>query len=103
VLPRPVPQGWDEAELREAMSSFSVDGSAPGELSPYVDDAFWRFLHPWGLVQGEQGPAPGLGGARFKVWRRPGGPAVETAPRGPPATKPACAGCGRAALVLPFS
>ena len=55
--PRPLPAGWTEPELREVMHSISVDGSAPGELSPYVDDAFWRFLQSWGLVHETRGTA----------------------------------------------
>lgn len=59
--PRPLPEGWTEAELRDVMHSISVDGSAPGELSPYVDDAFWRFLQSWGLVREASGTALELG------------------------------------------
>jgi SAM-dependent methyltransferase len=57
----PLPEGWTERDLAELMHSFSVDGSAPGELGHYVNDAFWRFLHTWGLVRHEQGRALELG------------------------------------------
>lgn len=64
---RPLPDGWDEAEIRAVMASFEVDGSGPGELTPYVDDALWRFLHTWGLVRDERGRALELGGNPYFI------------------------------------
>jgi len=61
ALPRPLPDGWTEDEIREVMSTFRIDGSAEGELLPYVNDALWRFLHTWGMVRGESGRGLELG------------------------------------------
>jgi SAM-dependent methyltransferase len=41
--------------------SFSIDGSAPGELRGYVSEAFWRFLRTWDLVPGGRGDLLELG------------------------------------------
>lgn len=43
------------------MATFQIDDTRPGELVPYVDDALWRFLHTWGMVRDERGPALELG------------------------------------------
>jgi SAM-dependent methyltransferase len=43
------------------MQSFVLQNTDPGQLNPYVDDAFWRFLHTWGCVRGLQGRALELG------------------------------------------
>ena len=59
--PRPLPDTWTEQQLRDVMHSFSIDASAPGELGHYVNDAFWRFLHTWGMVRDEHGTALELG------------------------------------------
>src|SRR4051812_42837782 len=68
-LPRPLPDGWDETEVREVMGSFRIDGSQPDALSGYVDEALWRFLHTWGLVRNESGKALELGGnPYFLTW-----------------------------------
>ncbi len=64
---RPLPEGWDEAKVHDVMASFRVDGSDPGELKPYADDALWRFLHTWGLVRDERGPALELGGNPYFI------------------------------------
>ena len=58
---RPVPDTWTEQQLRDVMHSFSIEASAPGELGHYVNDAFWRFLHTWGMVRDEHGTALELG------------------------------------------
>jgi len=57
----PCPEGWTEDDLRRVMQSFVLQNTAPGQLNPYVDDAFWRFLHTWGCVRGLQGRALELG------------------------------------------
>jgi SAM-dependent methyltransferase len=61
ALPRPVPPGWTEQQLREVMNTFALDNAEPGQMAGYVDDAFWRFLHTWGCVAGESGRALELG------------------------------------------
>lgn len=67
--PRPIPSGWTEAEVRAAMHSFSVSGSAPGDLDHYVNDSFGRFLHTWGLVASGDGRALELGAnPYFTTW-----------------------------------
>src|SRR5262245_1855378 len=59
ALPRPVPEGWSEDQLRAVLDSFAIDNNEP--MHGYVDDAFWRFLHTWGCVAGETGRALELG------------------------------------------
>jgi SAM-dependent methyltransferase len=61
AIARPLPDGWSEEEVRDVMSTFRIDGSAEGELQPYVDDALWRFLHTWGMVKDESGRLLELG------------------------------------------
>jgi SAM-dependent methyltransferase len=61
ALPRPVPEGWTEEELRDVMGTLRIDGGDTGELAAYLADAFWRFLHTWGLARHERGPALELG------------------------------------------
>jgi SAM-dependent methyltransferase len=43
------------------MHSFVLHDTEPGELKPYVDGAFWRFLHTWGCVRDLHGRALELG------------------------------------------
>jgi SAM-dependent methyltransferase len=65
----PLPEGWTEDDLRAAMRSFSVDGSAPGALDDYWYEAFWRFLHTWSLVRDEPGRLLELGAnPYFLTW-----------------------------------
>jgi SAM-dependent methyltransferase len=59
--PVPVPPGVDLKELRAMLESFTIDGSAEGELTPYVGEAFWRFLRTWDLVRNHRGLALELG------------------------------------------
>jgi SAM-dependent methyltransferase len=61
AVPRPVPEGWSEAELRRLMESLSIDDARPEALAGYVHEAFWRFLHTWGCVRDDEGPALELG------------------------------------------
>jgi SAM-dependent methyltransferase len=58
---RPTPDGWTEDQLRTVMSSLRIDGGTEAELAAYLADAFWRFLHTWGLARHEQGRALELG------------------------------------------
>jgi SAM-dependent methyltransferase len=67
AVPRPLPEGWSEEDIRTVMLSFQIDGSAPGSLDPYVHDALWRFLHTWGLVRGDQGRCLELGGNPYFI------------------------------------
>lgn len=57
----PSPPGWTTDELRLVMESFAIDGMKPGELKPYVDEAFGRFLYTWDCVRSLTGPALELG------------------------------------------
>jgi hypothetical protein len=67
--PRPLPEGWTEDQIRGVMSTFRIDGSAEGELDPYVNDALWRFLHTWGIVRHEKGRVLELGAnPYFLTW-----------------------------------
>jgi SAM-dependent methyltransferase len=51
------------------MSTFAIDDAGLGELCAYLDDAFWRFLHTWGLARCEQGRALELGAnPYFTTW-----------------------------------
>ena len=58
---RPLPDGWTEDELRSVMGTVSLDDGPCGEMNPYLDDAFWRFLQTWGLVRHAKGRALELG------------------------------------------
>lgn len=60
--PLPPPPGdWTFDELATAMRTISIDGSAPGEMASYADDALLRFLHTLDLVRGSTGAALELG------------------------------------------
>jgi SAM-dependent methyltransferase len=60
-VPRPVPDGWTADALRTVMASIRIDGGTEQELAAYLADAFWRFLHTWGLARNERGLALELG------------------------------------------
>jgi SAM-dependent methyltransferase len=66
-VPCPLPEGWSEDEIRSVMTSFCIDDMEAGALTPYVDDALWRFLHSWGLVRAEEGRALELGGNPYFI------------------------------------
>jgi SAM-dependent methyltransferase len=51
------------------VATIRVDGGSPDELAGYVDEAFGRFLHTWGLVRDERGRALELGAnPYFLTW-----------------------------------
>jgi SAM-dependent methyltransferase len=60
-IARPIPDGWTEDQVRTVMSSLRIDGGTENELAAYLADAFWRFLHTWGLARDELGRALELG------------------------------------------
>jgi SAM-dependent methyltransferase len=67
--PLTVPDGWTIDDLRAAMSTFSIDGSPPGALDGYWEEAFGRFLHTWQLAREEKGRALELGAnPYFLTW-----------------------------------
>ena len=66
---RPLPDGWTEAELYAVMRTIRVDEGAENELEGYIADAFFRFLHTWGMVRDEKGRALELGAnPYFTTW-----------------------------------
>jgi SAM-dependent methyltransferase len=68
-VPRPLPDGWTEDELRSVMETIRVDDGAEDELAGYLADAYWRFLHTWGLARNENGRALELGAnPYFTTW-----------------------------------
>jgi SAM-dependent methyltransferase len=69
VVARPVPPATTEAELRREMGTIRVDDGSAEELAGYVDEAFGRFLHTWGLLRDERGRALELGAnPYFLTW-----------------------------------
>lgn len=69
VVPLPLPAGTTEGDLRREMGTIRVDNGSPDELAGYIEEAFGRFLHTWGLVRDERGRALELGAnPYFLTW-----------------------------------
>src|SRR5262245_9363943 len=68
-VPRPVPEGSTEDGIRKVMASIRIDDAPAGELAGYLGEAFWRFLHTWGLVPQQTGWVLELGAnPYFLTW-----------------------------------
>ena len=64
-----MPAGWTEDQIRARLSTFRIDDSPAGSLDGYWNEAFWRFLHTWGLVKDCRGSALELGAnPYFLTW-----------------------------------
>lgn len=53
--PLSFPDGWDFEKILNVFLSFSIDGSAAGELAPYAQQDCERFIYTWGLLDGLHG------------------------------------------------